>query len=177
MLRLLAIASVLVVIGVYTPRFAPGLVASFVEKAPEPALPAPIAVKESPAAVSLSPRKVALIADLRGHFSTTVTINGRQIDAMIDTGATMVALNEATAGKLGIRPPRGAYTEPVSTAGGIVKAAPVILSDVRLGGIRLTAVPAIVVPGDTLPVNLLGMSFLSRLSSFEVSRNRLVLVD
>jgi aspartyl protease family protein len=185
MLRLLAFASVLVVVGVYTPRLAPGVVTYFAEDtAPEMSpvsTAAGTAPANQPAAVaaeaSLSPRRVALVADARGHFQTAATINGRQVEVMVDTGATLIAINEATAVKLGISPPRRAYTAEVSTASGVIKAAPVVLADVRLGGIRLSDVPALVVPGKALPVNLLGMSFLSRLSSFEVSKNRLVLVD
>src|SRR5262245_46245993 len=133
MLRLLAFASVLVVVGVYTPRLAPGLVAGFTADPPvaeaSPAVePAPpkVAAPRLPAAddVALSPRRVALLADTRGHFSTNIVINGRQIPVMIDTGATLVAINEATAAKVGLRPPKRAYTAEVSTASGVIKAAP-----------------------------------------------------
>jgi aspartyl protease family protein len=177
LLRFLAFASVLVVIGVYAPRFAPGLVSGLADEPGEvrevKAAPPP----EKTVELALSPRKVALVADRRGHFSTIVLVNGRQVEVMIDTGATVVALNEATASKLGIKPPRRAFTEQISTSNGVIKAAPVVLSDIRLGGIRMTEVHAVVVPGKALPINLLGMSFLSRLSSFEVTRDRLVLVD
>jgi aspartyl protease family protein len=177
MLRILVIVSALVVLGVYAPQFAPGLLSDIAEGPERPqaepvAAAAPVQEEED-----LSPRKVALLADERGHFSTAVIVNGREINVMIDTGATMVALTEATARRLGISPARRAFTEPLSTGNGVIKAAPVTLAEVRLGGIRLNGVRALVVPGKALPVNLLGMSFLSRLSSFQVSRDRLILVD
>jgi aspartyl protease family protein len=120
---------------------------------------------------------VALAADRRGHFTATVLVNGRQIEFMVDTGASTVAINEATARRLGIYPSRRAYSEMISTANGLINAAPVKLGEVRIGGIRLNDVQALVVPGKALSFNLLGMTFLSRLSSFEVTRDRMVMVE
>ena len=94
---------------------------------------------------------------------------------MVDTGATSVAINEATARRLGIRPRLADYSLPISTANGIIHAAPVILRSVSVDGIRVRDVRAVVVRGEVLPVNLLGMSFLGRLSRFEIAGDRLVL--
>lgn len=184
MARLVAIVLVLAVLAVYAPRIAPGFVAGLSgQEAGErsPAGRSPIAelpVARSPSSrPPLSPRSVALAADARGHFLADAQVNGRHVEVMVDTGATIVALNEATAGRLGISPPRSAFTEPVSTVNGMVKVAPVTLAEVRLRGIVLRDVPAIVVPGALLDTNLLGMSFLGKLSRFEVSAGQLVLFE
>lgn len=94
---------------------------------------------------------------------------------MVDTGATTVALTEATARRLGIRPARTDFRYPVATANGTVMVALVELGDVRVGGITVRDVAATVVPGDALRTNLLGMSFLGRLSRFEMAGDQLVL--
>jgi aspartyl protease family protein len=73
-------------------------------------------------------------------------------------------------------PPRADFTQPVATANGTVKAAPVKVSEIRVGGIVVRNVEAMVVPGDALSVDLLGMSYLSRLAKFESSNGRLVLI-
>jgi aspartyl protease family protein len=67
------------------------------------------------------------------------------------------------------------YTATVSTANGKVKAAPVKLDRVEVGGITVYDVPALVLPDDILGKNLLGMAFLSRLKRYEVAGGRLVM--
>ena len=42
---------------------------------------------------------------------------------MVDTGASLVALNEKSAARFGLRPSRSDYNATVSTANGTVKAA------------------------------------------------------
>src|SRR5262245_34365330 len=48
-------------------------------------------------------RKVRLAADPAGHYLAEFKLNGRRINAMIDTGATLVAVNFSTARKIGIK--------------------------------------------------------------------------
>jgi aspartyl protease family protein len=179
MTRLLFIVAMLAVLAVSVPEIAPAVLARFsagpAEPSPPPAADPPEAA--APAEPQLSPRRVALAADPRGHFLAVAEVNGRTINVMVDTGATIVALNEATAARLGISPPRSAFTAPVSTVNGTVKVAPVTLAEIRLNGIVLHDVPAIVVPGTLLETNLLGMSFLGKLSRFEVAAGRLILVQ
>ena len=94
---------------------------------------------------------------------------------IVDTGATSVALSAETARRLGILPPQSAFRLLISTANGTTSAAPVVLNDVRVGGITVRNVQAVVVAGDALSVNLLGMTFLSRLSQFAVANAQLTL--
>jgi aspartyl protease family protein len=94
---------------------------------------------------------------------------------MVDTGATSVALTEEDAHRVGIDPPSRDFKLRLSTANGMVLVAPIMLPEVAVGDIVMRDVRAVVVPEDKLEISLLGMSFLSRLSHFEVAGDRLVL--
>lgn len=103
-----------------------------------------------------------------GHFITKAEINGRDIDVMVDTGATAVALSYEDAETAGLRPSSLDYTITVSTANGLAKAAPVTLEKVEIDGVRVTDVNGLVMPEGAMRGSLLGMSFLGRLQSFRV---------
>jgi aspartyl protease family protein len=93
---------------------------------------------------------------------------------MVDTGASMIALRETAAARLGIHPSARDYTVRTQTANGLGKAARVQLNRVEVNGITVHDVEAFVVPDEQLSVNLLGMSFLSRVK-WTHDRGRLVL--
>ena len=128
-----------------------------------PAMTTPARAEATPAAASNS-RKVTISQSANGHFQTPVSIDGRSADFMVDTGASMIALRERDAGKLGIFPVPADYTALVSTANGNVKAARVQLKKVDVGGVTVRDVAALVLPDEALGQNLLGMSFLSKLN-------------
>ncbi|KAB2876978.1 MAG: TIGR02281 family clan AA aspartic protease [Bauldia sp.] len=164
--RVMIFAVAMAVVAMLVPKL--GL-----DRRPAEPAPAPVAaVRKAPA----DPRRVALDADRGGHFLAEAVINGRSVTVMVDTGATLVALTEETARRLGIRPAVSDFTIPIATANGTIRVAPVTLDEVKVGGIRVRDVAATVVPGDALGVNLLGMSFLGRLSHFEIADRQLVLV-
>ena len=94
---------------------------------------------------------------------------------MVDTGASVVALNETAAARFGLRPSPGEYKATVSTANGTVKAARARLAMVDLGGIIVRDVDAMVLPDEALSENLLGLSFLSKLKRFEYANGQMVL--
>lgn len=134
--------------------------------------------KVAVAAVQPAPssnRSVTIRRDARGHFQVEGRIDGRRVGFMIDTGASVIALTESEAGRLGIRPVRNDYTAQVRTANGTVKAAPVTLNSVDIGGLVVRDVQALVVPGNALGENLLGLSYLTRLKRFEYASGKLVL--
>ena len=120
-------------------------------------------------------RSLNIPRDGRGHFSVDGRIDGQRIGFMVDTGASVVALNESTAARFGLRPTLGEYSASVSTANGTVKAAPARLAMVDLGGIIVRDVDAMVLPDEALSENLLGLSFLSRLKRFEYANGLMVL--
>ncbi|MDO9059968.1 MAG: TIGR02281 family clan AA aspartic protease [Bradyrhizobium sp.] len=120
-------------------------------------------------------RSLSIPRDARGHFQTEGRIDGQRIGFMIDTGASVVALNEKSAARFGFRPNRSDYTTTVSTANGTIKAARTRLAMVELDGIVVRDVDAMVLPDEALSENLLGLSFLSKLKRFEYANGRLVL--
>ncbi|NRG16146.1 TIGR02281 family clan AA aspartic protease [Rhizobiales bacterium] len=122
-------------------------------------------------------RTLVLDASSNGHYLTTVWINGRAVDAVIDTGATTIALPEKIAAASGVIPRASDYTARTQTANGIVRAAPVDLREVRLGSIRLKNVRAMVLPDGALGVTLIGMTALSRLSTIDIRDGRMRLVQ
>src|SRR4051812_32820531 len=103
-----------------------------------------------------------LQADARGHFVVEVAINGTPIRAIVDTGASSVALNVDDARRMGVDL-IGAPSIAVQTAAGPRRALRAKLASVQLGEILLQNVEAVVSEGNDLPVVLLGMSFLNRL--------------
>ncbi|KUO54180.1 MAG: hypothetical protein APF80_15995 [Alphaproteobacteria bacterium BRH_c36] len=120
---------------------------------------------------------VELSADGSGHYRADLEINGRSVGAMVDTGATLVAMSHEDARRAGILLSSKDYTHRVRTANGIAKVAPVTLSRVRLGDITVRNVEGVVTEQGAMDGTLLGMSFLSRLSRFEISAGRLILQE
>ena len=110
-----------------------------------------------------------------GHFIVRMQVNGIPLSMLVDTGASTVVLKPADAQKLGIDPERLRYSVPVQTANGTTYAAHVRLRTLTLGPINLTDVDALVAKPGALKENLLGMSFLSRLRSYEFSGDYLTL--
>jgi aspartyl protease family protein len=129
----------------------------------------------APAATQAGSRSLGIARDGRGHFLAEGRIDGQRIGFMIDTGASVVALNETSAARFGLRPSRGDYNATVTTANGTVKAARARLAMVDIGGLIVRDVDAMVLPDQALSENLLGLSFLSKLKRFEYANGQLVL--
>lgn len=110
-----------------------------------------------------------------GHFIAKTEVNGVPLTMLIDTGASTVVLKPNDAQRLGIDVERLKYTVPVQTANGTTYAAHVRLRNLSLGPIILKDVEALVAKPGTLRENLLGMSFLSRLRSYEFTTDMLTL--
>lgn len=121
--------------------------------------------------------RVTLAADRSGHYRTTISLNGRTLDVVVDTGATVVALRHEDARALGLVTTADRYDIPVQTANGTVHAKRLMLDSVRLGGIVVRGVEAMAVPPGALAESLLGMSFLSRLHRMEARSGRLLLEE
>jgi aspartyl protease family protein len=90
---------------------------------------------------------------------------------LVDTGASTVVLKQADARKLGIDTSRLRYTVPVQTANGIAYAAHVRLRTAAVGPISVQNIDALVAQPGVLKESLLGMTFLSRLRSYEFAGN------
>lgn len=120
-------------------------------------------------------RSLSIPRDSRGHFQTEGRIDGQRIGFMVDTGASVIALNETSAARFGLRPSRGDYSASVTTANGTIKAARTRLAMVEVGGLVVRDVDAMVLPDESLSENLLGLSFLSKLKRFEYANGKMVL--
>lgn len=127
--------------------------------------------------VSRTERRVTLTANHYGHFVVQAEINGVKVDLLTDTGATYVALNYETALALGFDSKTLDFSSRSSTANGIASVAPVNLNYLRIGSIILHDVKAVIAEPGKMTQNLLGMSFIRRLSGFELSGGMLDIVQ
>ncbi len=128
----------------------------------------------APVADDVAYRSMTVARGDDGHFSVAGDVDGCRMDFMIDTGASVIALRERDAARLGIHPAAREYTADVATANGHVRGAPVELNRVEVGPVTVRNVPALVLPDEALAQNLLGMSFLSKVR-WEHRNGRLVL--
>ncbi len=112
---------------------------------------------------------------LDGHFNATVEVNGKPISMIVDTGASSIVLTPEDAAKAGIDVNHLTYSLPVLTANGRTFAARVRLNTVAIGPLDRTNVDALVAKHGAMTQSLLGMSFLSRLRSYEFSGDFLTL--
>ncbi len=122
-------------------------------------------------AATFSQAEVAEVRIQRGadsHYSVWGTINGRNVEMLVDTGASAVAMNSGQARRLGIDYENG---QPgiATTASGRVDTRIVTLNRVSIGNISVDNVSAVVIEGDYPPRILLGNSLLSRIEMSEES--------
>ena len=168
MRQIVIMAGVLLVFGVLAAR----LIDHKATRAPNAAT-AMTSTPETPSSPGNS-RSVALKPGNGGHFWTDARVDGRRIEFVVDTGASTISLRESDAARLGMRPAQRDYTVKVSTANGISHAAPILLRRVEIGDIIVRDVPALVHPDNALSINLLGMTFLSKVR-WTHERGKLVL--
>ena len=120
-------------------------------------------------------RTVEIARANSGDFDIRSQINGAQIPMVLDTGASSVVLTQDDAKAAGLPLEVLNYTVSIDTANGRARAAPVTLDRIAVGGLVERSVEALVAQPGQLRISLLGMSFLNRLQSWEVSGDRLVL--
>jgi aspartyl protease family protein len=166
------IAALAMVVAGIAPRFVDHMGKE--SRAPEPSQAMTARPTASPTA-SNNGRSMTVRRDRNGHFQVEGRVDGRRMDFMVDTGATIIAIPEREAARLGIHPAQREYTAQIRTANGVVRAAPTRLNMVEIGGLIVRDVEAVVMPNEALGVNLLGMSYLSRLRRFEIADGKLVL--
>ncbi len=165
--KILVFAGAMLVMGVLTVRM--------IERPNQPVAAAPSAMAATPAPSSPpNSRSVTLSRGKGGHFWTDARVDGRRLELVVDTGASTIALRASDAARLGIHPAARDYTVNVATANGITRAALVQLRMVEVGDIVVRNIPALVHGDEALGVNLLGMTFLSKLR-WTHERGKLVL--
>ncbi len=119
--------------------------------------------------------EIRVPASANHQYFVTAAVNSRPASFLIDTGASFVALRDSDARAANIHTSWSDYSHPVRTANGETRAALINIDMIEIDGIRIRGVKAFILPDDQLSVNLLGMSFLSRLESVEARGGELVL--
>jgi aspartyl protease family protein len=110
-----------------------------------------------------------------GTYVVQAEGNGVPLRMLVDTGASWVVLTAEDGRRLGFNLDDLRYTVPVQTANGIIYAASVRLRTLTVGKISINNVEALVAKRGPLRENLLGLSFLNRLSGFDFSNGYLTL--
>jgi aspartyl protease family protein len=175
MRNIMILAAVLIGLGTFmgdiADRMAPALANSMSHQAPARAA----MVVPADVAAPTAGRTLNIARDARGHFATDGRIEGQRIGFMVDTGASVIALNESSAARFGLRPSLGDYNATVTTANGTLKAARARIAMLDVGGLVVRDVDAMVLPDEALSENLLGLSFLKKLKRFEYANDTMVL--
>lgn len=119
-------------------------------------------------------RTVRIAMSLDGHYWATATINGVRRRMLIDSGATVTALSQATARAAGVPVETGQFGEMIETANGTVVADRARIRELRLGTLVARDLAVVIAPafGDT---DVLGMNFLSQLGGWRVEGSTLIL--
>ena len=111
-----------------------------------------------------------------GHFWVTAEVNGRELDFLVDTGATFTGLGKSAAEKLGIQPDTSQAPLELETANGVITATLGKVDALRFGNIEVRGLP-VAVPQDTADdTQVIGMNLLSQLASWRVEGEKLILV-
>jgi aspartyl protease family protein len=132
----------------------------------------PTGVKRPEASASVS---VLVRRNPDGNFVTRGQINGSEASFLFDTGASVVMLTPTDAERAGIDLKTLAFTIPVQTANGTLYTAAVRARSISIGLLKVEDVEALVARPGSLNENLLGMSFLRRLASYNFSGEFLTL--
>ena len=110
-----------------------------------------------------------------GHFWLRAEVNGVPARFLVDTGATLTAVSSETAERAGLTPRRAGIPIRMQTANGMVAAQLTEIDDMRFGNVAAHGIDAIIAPG-LGPTNVIGMNLLSRLASWRVENNVMILV-
>jgi aspartyl protease family protein len=110
-----------------------------------------------------------------GHFWVVASINGVKTRMLIDSGATVTAISKQTARQAEVDTGRGLTPVMLRTANGVTPAETGSIGELRVGNIVARNLKIVTAPGLT-GLDVLGMNFLSRLESWRVEEQTLILV-
>ncbi|MDE3176058.1 MAG: TIGR02281 family clan AA aspartic protease [Pseudomonadota bacterium] len=163
-----------IVLALLLPQYVPFMQADRPAPAPARAAARP---PEAPAQVAVRRDLVgekSLAADAGGQYSVDALVAGQSVRMLVDTGATMVVISAALAARIGLSFEAGKKWR-LHTANGESVAAEAMLPNIDLGGLYMANVPALIAAPEAGEVNLLGASFLKRLTSVEQRNGVLML--
>src|SRR3981189_777020 len=100
MRNIMIVAALLVGLGTFMAQMADRMT-------PAPALAKTASSTAAPDVAQPSIRSLRIPRDARGHFQAEGRIDGQRIGFMVDTGASVIALNESSAGRFGFSRPPG----------------------------------------------------------------------
>ena len=115
------------------------------------------------------PASVRIRRKSDGSFAANGEVNSEALALRIDSGAATIVLRQSDAERAGISIADLTFNTPLKTANGTNYLAPVRLKSIRVGSLIVEDVEGLVAQPGTLSDNLLGMSFLRRLSSYQVA--------
>jgi len=118
--------------------------------------------------------EMVISASEGGGFHANGTVNGTPVRFLVDTGASSIVLSPADARRLGIDLDNLVFNRAYETANGIGYGASTTVDELTVGHIRLTNVP-VSINQAPMRSSLLGMTFLNRMKSFNISGRKLVL--
>ncbi len=110
-----------------------------------------------------------------GHYWIEADVNGSPVPFLVDTGATLTAVSARTAERVGLSPRPGGIPIMLNTANGTISAEIGTIDELRFGNVVARGLDTVIAPGlgDT---NVIGMNLLSRLASWRVEGQTLILV-
>jgi aspartyl protease family protein len=106
---------------------------------------------------------VTISSDDMGQYRVRGSINNHYVNFLVDTGASVVAMSSAEAGRLGIDYTRGQQGQ-VQTAQGTADSYFLVIDEVSVAGITAHNVQTAVIDGNYPVEILLGMSFLRQVA-------------
>jgi aspartyl protease family protein len=110
-----------------------------------------------------------------GHFWVIASVNGVKTRMLIDSGATVTAISEQTAREASVETSTGIAPVMLRTANGVAPAERGSIDELRVGNIVARNLRIVTAPG-LGQLDVLGMNFLSRLESWRVEGQTLILV-
>lgn len=110
-----------------------------------------------------------------GHFWADVTIDGTKRRMLIDSGATVTALSEATAASASIEPDAALVPVVLRTANGLAQVRTGTVRQLRVGNVTARNLKVVISPA-LGGLDVLGMNFLSKLASWRVEGRTLIMI-
>jgi aspartyl protease family protein len=141
---------------------------------PAPLTAANVQIEDQDCEITLPAKAAVLRQKPDSHYWGLADVDGYPVNFMVDTGASVVVLTFEDAKRMRLNPESLDYKWNISTAGGQTKGASVLLDSVRFGGVEIENVEAMILR-EGLEQNLLGMSFLKQLYSYEFRGKQLII--